>query len=60
MMANSIVGNKRYLILTYAAEFDRVHYPLPLMYEEYPDPEDLKRTIVRLRGALQPPPPSPT
>lgn len=23
-------SNKRYLILTYVAEFDRVHYPLPL------------------------------
>jgi len=26
-------NNKRYVIVTYASEFDRVHYPLPLMYE---------------------------
>ena len=31
--------NKRYIILTYAAEFDRVHYPLPLLYEDNPDPQ---------------------
>jgi hypothetical protein len=35
-------NNKRYLILTYASEFDRVHYPLPLQYEENPDPQHLK------------------
>ena len=35
-------NNKRYLILTYAAEFDRVHYPLPLIFEDTPDPETLK------------------
>lgn len=26
--------NKRYLILTYAGEYDRVHYPLPLAFVE--------------------------
>ncbi|KAL4457977.1 hypothetical protein ABPG75_012842 [Micractinium tetrahymenae] len=44
--------NKRYLILTYAAEFDRVHYPLPLQYEENPDPRRLKATIRALRAQL--------
>ncbi|KAL2636210.1 hypothetical protein R1flu_007689 [Riccia fluitans] len=33
---------KRYLILTYVAEFDRVHYPLPLIYEEDADPRSLE------------------
>eukprot|EP00898_Chlorokybus_atmophyticus_P005494 jgi/Chlat1/5946/Chrsp4S06418 len=46
-------NNKRYLILTYAAEFDRVHYPLPLLFEENPDPEALKATIRRLRDELE-------
>lgn len=32
---------KRYLILTYSGEFDRVHYPLPLAYEESPNPEGI-------------------
>ena len=44
--------NKRYLILTYAAEFDRVHYPLPLQFEEHPDPRRLKATIRQLRAQL--------
>ncbi|PRW56091.1 coiled-coil domain-containing 61-like isoform X1 [Chlorella sorokiniana] len=44
--------NKRYLILTYAAEFDRVHYPLPLAFEEHPDPRRLQATIRQLRTQL--------
>ncbi|KAK1946829.1 Coiled-coil domain-containing protein 61 [Phytophthora citrophthora] len=43
---------KRYLILTYAVEFDRVHYPLPLTQETTPSPEVLQRTIRRLRLQL--------
>lgn len=31
----------------------RVHYPLPLLYEENPEPEALKRTIRRLRDELE-------
>jgi coiled-coil domain-containing protein 61 len=34
---NSKLARKRYMILTYAVEYDRVHYPLPLNYEEIPD-----------------------
>ncbi|KAG7378119.1 Coiled-coil domain-containing protein 61 [Phytophthora pseudosyringae] len=45
-------NGKRYLILTYAVEFDRVHYPLPLTQELSPSPEVLQRTIRRLRQAL--------
>ncbi|GMH44351.1 hypothetical protein BSKO_12285 [Bryopsis sp. KO-2023] len=45
-------NNKRYLILTYSAEFDRVHYPLPLVYEENPDPVRLKEIIKELRSKL--------
>lgn len=44
-------NNKRYLILTYAAEFDRVHYPLPLQQED-PDPQRLKAIIRQLRQQL--------
>ncbi|GLC57436.1 Centrosomal protein CCDC61 [Pleodorina starrii] len=46
-------NNKRYLIMTYAAEFDRVHYPLPLLYEENPDPQQLKRIISQLRSEVE-------
>lgn len=45
-------SNKRYLILTYASEFDRVHYPLPLLPEEQPDPQRLKDVIKQLRQQL--------
>ena len=45
-------GNKRYIILTYAAEFDRVHYPLPLLYED-PDPALMRDTILKLRQEVQ-------
>ena len=44
-------NNKRYLILTYAAEFDRVHYPLPLLYEE-PTVEHLQSVVQQLRSQL--------
>jgi coiled-coil domain-containing protein 61 len=43
---------KRYIILTYTSEFDRVHYPLPLSPQKEPDVESLKRMIRRLRAAL--------
>jgi hypothetical protein len=44
---------KRYVILTYSAEFDRVHYPLPLAFEETPNVPALRRNIARLRRQLQ-------
>jgi coiled-coil domain-containing protein 61 len=44
---------KRYVILTYIVEFDRVHYPLPLKYEATPDPAALQNTIRRLRRELE-------
>lgn len=44
---------KRYMILTYTSEFDRVHYPLPLAPQKEPDVESLQRMIRRLRAALQ-------
>ncbi|OAE23816.1 hypothetical protein AXG93_369s1100 [Marchantia polymorpha subsp. ruderalis] len=45
-------SDKRYLILTYVTEFDRVHYPLPLIHEDNAEPEALKRCIQRLRSEL--------
>lgn len=45
-------AGRRYLILTYAAEFDRVCYPLPLAAEIEPDSAALRRTILRLRMEL--------
>mmetsp|Transcript_33642 Transcript_33642/g.65485 ORF Transcript_33642/g.65485 Transcript_33642/m.65485 type:complete len:561 (+) Transcript_33642:76-1758(+) len=45
-------SNKRYLILTYIVEFDKVHYPLRLKFEENPDPQRLMDTIARLRDEV--------
>ena len=50
---NSKLASKRYLILTYAVEFDRVHYPLPLTFDENPDPVSLQTTIYRLRQEIE-------
>jgi len=47
------VQNKRYLILTYMSDYDRVHYPLPLLYDASPDPARLRETIRRLRAELE-------
>ncbi len=42
-------NTKRFLILTYRVEYDRVHYPLPLALEEAPSCASLQRVIRRLR-----------
>lgn len=44
--------SKRYMILTYSGEFDRVHFPIPLTFEEKPDVPSLQRTIARLKRSL--------
>lgn len=45
----SPASQKRYLILTHADEFDRTHYPLPLVFEDDPSPQALQATVERLR-----------
>ncbi len=45
-------AGKRYLILTYASEFDRVHYPLPLAQEDGPDAARLMAVISQLRSEV--------
>jgi hypothetical protein len=39
----------RYVILSYIVEFDKIHYPLPLNYEDNNDLDTLKGTIIKLR-----------
>ncbi|CAL8401664.1 unnamed protein product [Boreogadus saida] len=46
------LGAKRYLILIYTVEFDRIHYPLPVPYKGKPDPAALQREIRVLRTQL--------
>jgi coiled-coil domain-containing protein 61 len=50
--AKAKMEKKRYLILTYAGEFDRVHYPLPLKENEDPSKDALRNTIYRLRSEI--------
>ncbi|XP_005106254.1 coiled-coil domain-containing protein 61 [Aplysia californica] len=45
--------SKRYLILTYTVEFDRIHYPLPLPYVGKPDPRALQEEIRSLRSEIR-------
>ncbi|XP_075223838.1 centrosomal protein CCDC61-like [Lycorma delicatula] len=45
-------SNRRYLILTYTVEFDRIHYPLPMEYCGLPDPHILQSTIRRLEQEI--------
>ncbi|KAJ9586404.1 hypothetical protein L9F63_019956 [Diploptera punctata] len=44
--------NRRYLILTYSVEFDRIHYPLPMEYCGCPDPKVLQKIIRRLETEI--------
>jgi len=43
---------KRYVILTYMSEFDKAHYPLPVLFEDQPNYPALRRTIARLRRKI--------
>ena len=52
-------SDRRYLIVTYAAEFDRVHYPLPLDAEAQPSRSSLQRQLRRCRARLQRAQPAP-
>jgi coiled-coil domain-containing protein 61 len=51
--SNPKLMTKRYLILTFSGEFERVHYPLPLAFEEAPNIENLQKTITRLKSELE-------
>jgi coiled-coil domain-containing protein 61 len=50
--AQSQLHSKRYLILTYSAEFDRIHYPLSLPYAGKTDPTKLQETIRKLQAEV--------
>uniref|UniRef100_K7FIY5 Centrosomal protein CCDC61 n=1 Tax=Pelodiscus sinensis TaxID=13735 RepID=K7FIY5_PELSI len=49
---SSLLSSKRYLILIYSVEFDRIHYPLPLPYVGKPDPVALQKVIRELKEEL--------
>ncbi|XP_043943437.1 centrosomal protein CCDC61 isoform X2 [Protopterus annectens] len=49
---SSALNTKRYLILIYSVEFDRIHYPLPLPYVGKPDPAVLQKVIRELKEEL--------
>ncbi|XP_065511198.1 centrosomal protein CCDC61 isoform X3 [Caloenas nicobarica] len=49
----SLLRAKRYLILIYSVEFDRIHYPLPLPYVGGPDRDHRDPQIRRLQDELR-------
>ncbi|KAK4884365.1 hypothetical protein RN001_000636 [Aquatica leii] len=51
-MKNNIDSNRRFLVLTYCVEFDKISYPLPLDYCGPPDPSILQATVRRLEIEL--------
>mmetsp|Transcript_45053 Transcript_45053/g.102102 ORF Transcript_45053/g.102102 Transcript_45053/m.102102 type:complete len:523 (+) Transcript_45053:30-1598(+) len=51
--ASAKSSNNRYMILTYQAEFDKVHYPLQLAAVEQLDLATLQATVAKLRDELQ-------
>mmetsp|Transcript_1553 Transcript_1553/g.2327 ORF Transcript_1553/g.2327 Transcript_1553/m.2327 type:complete len:493 (-) Transcript_1553:239-1717(-) len=46
------ISNRRYLIVTYAVEFDKVHYPLPLDIENEPSAMSLRRQLRRAKKKI--------
>lgn len=42
--------DKKYFILTFEAEFEKVHYPMPLAYLEEPDMQSMLNTFQRLQS----------
>ncbi|NWV81675.1 CCD61 protein, partial [Dasyornis broadbenti] len=50
---SSPLNTKRYLILVYSVEFDRIHYPLPLPYVGRPDLVALVRELQEQLARLQ-------
>ncbi|XP_030817875.1 coiled-coil domain-containing protein 61 [Camarhynchus parvulus] len=50
---SSPLNSKRYLILVYSVEFDRIHYPLPLPYAGRPDLVVLVRELQEQLGQLR-------
>ncbi|KAH8852604.1 Coiled-coil domain-containing protein [Schistosoma japonicum] len=48
----AVSGNKRYLILSYITEFDKIHYPIPLISIGYPTPDVYRSIIHKLRVKL--------
>ncbi|KAB0803383.1 hypothetical protein PPYR_00353 [Photinus pyralis] len=46
-------NNRRYLIVTYSVEFDKIKYPIPLEYCGLPDPAILQATVRKLEAKLK-------
>ena len=44
--------DKRYLLINYVAEYDKISYPLPLTLQEVPNFERMKLVVKRLRSEV--------
>lgn len=49
---NTNRSSKKYIILTYTNEFERVHYPIPLNIQNSNEIHDLRQTIDQLREEI--------
>jgi coiled-coil domain-containing protein 61 len=52
-VSSNLTSNKRFLILTYNVEFDRINYPLQLNYQGKTDIHLLLDTIKKLKAKIQ-------
>ncbi|ORY42938.1 hypothetical protein LY90DRAFT_27024 [Neocallimastix californiae] len=50
---NKPVRNKLFLILTYSAAFDRVHYPLPLTFQGFEDEKSSIALVEKLQKEIE-------
>lgn len=50
---NANKQDKKYIILSYEGEFEKVHYPLPLHCLEEPEMDQMFKTFSRLQSAMQ-------
>lgn len=41
------------MILSYIVEFDKIHYPMPLNYDDNPEVDTLKNTLKRFRMEME-------
>ncbi|XP_065058135.1 centrosomal protein CCDC61-like [Rhopilema esculentum] len=50
---NTALSNKRYLIITYTVEFDRIHYPLSLSYVGKFDPVSMRKLFKQQKEEIR-------
>ena len=52
-MSSTNTHDKKYLILTLETEFEKVHYPMPLQFQEEVEMASMFKTFQRLQSQIQ-------